>query len=603
MQKSKDDVLWQRYVLPALTWDEEDKLPDDAFEVLSSIPSGKFKKRSDEYDAVTAEYSDLGQTLSRAATEGKNNSILAALICGADIESPYEITALQDAALFGKIQAVGILLDRGANIKSENANGHTALNIAANNNCGEMVALLMARNEDVSTEDAWERAGIAKAHTEDCIKREGQIPAHRVPVIDLLNAAPAAEALAKSTGSRDFAFVSALVAAEAGLNVPMFLAQQKNLITREYQGKYPREKAYAAAPPSLQQYITQKMDVRGVDAYTYVSHVLDMVNECAEAAILPNLIPYGCTGEDAEQNTALLARARHIAAAQLLGGLSLPQIFALSDSWHRAGNAIPSHIRHLKSGEWHALMETYDTSVRVPKSALYPPINTSETTTLKIVPLTNTRMLQEEGHRLEHCVGKGSFDDDCLKGKHHILSIRSAEGDQSLATLCVDNQLREIQFQGYNNRSNVTKAKEAWNEFIHAIVNETAQLNAPPSGGWGETETSKHIRLQTGVSELERTMGYRFSEMPIKAEQCAEHYRHKLHQVIDAPREVRCETLGLQTKRVEQRRHQWFPIPDFSPPQFWKALLAQAHLLKSEDQAAFNITWTPIQAEASVGRQ
>ena len=295
-----------------------------------------------------------------------------------------------------------------------------------------------------------------------------------------------------------------------------------------------------------------------------------MVHECRDAAILPQLIPQNYDGENPDTNYELSTVASHIAASLLLGDVTLPEAFALSQAWHKPGNTISHHIRYLNAGIWHALTEPWHNAAN----------------SHQVVALSDSQQLDCEGNTLKHCVGKGSYDGPCLKGESHILSIRNADGTERIATICVNDKLeiQHGQFYGEGNRSPSDEVKAVWEEFKEAVKGGDHSLNEKPEHGWGETAESRKKRQEAEVSDLEMTIGYRFNEIPEKAAQCARHYVDNLRNRVEKTLEVRQETLGPQTKRVTEQRVVPFSIPDFTPTHFADSLSQYVSLLRTEDQ-------------------
>lgn len=504
-QISSED-LWLSYVYPALY---DQPLPQDAIAVLKAAEPGTISKQY----ATSA----CNNMLHQAAKNGNQAKILAALLCGADVNADGG-QALWSAASNGYMETVALLLEKGADV---NASKGSALRFAAGNGHTETVALLTAY---------------------DTIEKVAQ---------DL---------------TRRYAYASAAIAAKTGLDVGSFLTHQKDLLTRRHDGHFPKNKAYSDKRPSLEEMVQGINEKLGIKAYTNINNLLDVVQNCAQSTVLPQIKPANYKGNDSNKNQKL---TQHVTAALLLGGMNIEQIFAFSHSAHQPENGIPSSIRNLKSGEWHRLMPDFTSSSGI-----------------HITALTSIEQLSKEGRMLAHCVGNGGYDAGCMNGQHHILSVRDAENNP-IATLCVDEHLaiQKEQFYGQNNNPPPQQAKKAWQELTQQVKEKKFVLNQQPKSGWGETAESKASREQMNVSELERTIGYRFDEIPKKADLCARHYLNKLKYARYMTSRTGERRMGENVARLEQRRiTTGFPIPDFTPNNFVNAIKGCLSLLREKDK-------------------
>ena len=90
----------------------------------------------------------------RAVENGHDAVVNALLDRGAEVntQNNYDITALMLAAYDGKVAMVEALLDRGAEIETQAKNGYTALISAATQGHVEVVNILLDRNANVDNQ-------------------------------------------------------------------------------------------------------------------------------------------------------------------------------------------------------------------------------------------------------------------------------------------------------------------------------------------------------------------------------------------------------------------------------------------------------------------
>ena len=563
-----NDELWELYVQPAL---ENKPVPADALAVLSAAPRG----------CLTGKIKDPNHELLDGIVLNDNAKFFAALICGAEINNEKG-NPLTVATEFGRIDIINFLLDNGAD--TQTGKNRALFGAAQNGNIRSMSLLL---EKGAFVEEKWfdiVEDSLRKVCLSEALSLQGRDKYSNI--IKLLKAQDAIELWIKKLAgneentptARHYAYVAAAIATSTGLDIPAFLEKQYVLLTQRYEQRYPRNKAYSSDPPKLIDMVKTQMDALGSSAYTNINFLLDTMNICAEAAILPQMIPPNYDGKDEKKNEELAAQAKRVTASILLNNMDLEQIFAFSNSSHQPENGIPTHIRNLKSGKWQRLMDDFVTN-----------------NGLKIIALANTKELETEGERLKHCVGQGGYDNGCLYGKHHILSIRTADDETSLATLCVDDKFNILknQFYGRYDSAPPLEAQTAWKQLLEAVTNKEFILNTPLNKQWGETKESIAAREARGISKIERTIGYCFSEIPEKAKKCSDHFHEKLkytRELSTLKDHQPHEHMGWHTNKYEtMRRTGAFPIPDFSPENFRKTLAECANLLSTEDRESFGI--------------
>lgn len=132
----------------------------------------------------------------------------------------------------------------------------------------------------------------------------------------------------------------------------------------------------------------------------------------------------------------------------------------------------------------------------------------------KIVCLTNSLELIEEGKALKHCVGSGHCADLCLKGSSCIFSIRTLD-DMPVATAQVNlirNRLREggeiwwlDQIRGYRDDKPDESILKVWKEFERQVFQGSIKILDTRSAE--EVASSIREKFARGVSPLERFIG------------------------------------------------------------------------------------------------
>ncbi|MCS6894453.1 MAG: PcfJ domain-containing protein, partial [Deltaproteobacteria bacterium] len=132
----------------------------------------------------------------------------------------------------------------------------------------------------------------------------------------------------------------------------------------------------------------------------------------------------------------------------------------------------------------------------------------------KIVCLTDSVELIEEGKALKHCVGSGYYADLCSKGSSCIFSIRTLD-DKPVATAQVKvmrDRLKAggriwelIQIRGYKDRTPDPIVLEVWNEFERQVFQGSIKILDTRSAE--EVASSIREKFARGVSPLERFIG------------------------------------------------------------------------------------------------
>lgn len=104
---------------------------------------------------------------------------------------------------------------------------------------------------------------------------------------------------------------------------------------------------------------------------------------------------------------------------------------------------------------------------------------------LEAVPLATSSALEEEGRRLQHCVG--GYTGICLQRGHRVFSIRRLFDGESLATAefaPTPDGWRLVQLRGWRNERFTTPAGEAvepWVDIVAALFGRLARLHDRPA--------------------------------------------------------------------------------------------------------------------------
>lgn len=479
-----------------------------------------------------------------AAESGHTDIVALLMKHGADIHA-FDDNALYWAVMHRHFGTAAFLLEHGANVHARN---DLPLRAAADNyNFTDMVALLLEDGADVKAKDR-HPGKVAVAYEKDLFSA---LDLAYGATERLLTSHAAIEKTAERLGNtpsvRRYLYAAAALAAQAEMDVASFVEQQASLLEKGYHQRFPAIKAYGLfPPPPIEEYIKGITDELGIRIYADIPNLLDTLVVYAEAVTLARIAPkpQEYDGNYEPENERLRKDAIRQTAENLFGAMMLPEIHAFSHSAHRPENTIPAPLRYLKGSEWKPLMKDFTTPVRDKKLGL-----------LKISALTDMDALKEEGSRLRHCVGGGGYDTGCLGGLYHILSIRSADGKQSLATLCVDEKLNIVkgQFHGYEDALPSASAKAAWQALQDAVRKKTFTLSL--SHDAGETEKSRQERVERGVSDLEAIVGYCFKDFAKNSALIAEHFRTSLRHVQtvrDPLKHQPREHMGWQQRQQEE---------------------------------------------------
>jgi hypothetical protein len=254
----------------------------------------------------------------------------------------------------------------------------------------------------------------------------------------------------------------------------------------------------------------------------------DMLEEVADVICLPMYIlgrklDHHMISE--EQLERLRQGACSAMAAKLMtqeNGTSL--LLTFSRKWHLHDNAAPDDFRKLASiGKWAALFKKVDLWGGWTMQAL-----------------ESTGALREEGMKLSHCVGSGSYSSACINGNAHILSLRRGNhpvatlelrstpqqaGDNVLTFLIEGEKLtrtfRIMQFRGYDNRAPNEEAQMALDRFKERVASREIQC-AKALGGM-------RADGQGAVSKAERVVGFLLNDRAlIGVEAVLDHYANRL---------------------------------------------------------------------------
>jgi hypothetical protein len=600
----KDDELFYHYIVPFMNGED---LPNDAAQKFQSIPNGYFQERlAKEYEMIRKkppkEYKKDEDDLYWESMNGQRNQIESDMIRSL-YERIHHATSDLDKTLIGlsalsaeagvkRISSIGaspdvfkVIFKRAQESSTDPVEFHMAMNEGIRGHkldyrySTDNIAFLLARG----------------AHDYHNLADELKV---KSPAGGLLKASRGVERVCArliedsdnpdtTQKVRDYMYNAAMFACLNGLDAEAYVAEQEKILRRQYENRYPREKAYSTMPPGLAGFIADVYDRHGPDSTQKIHNMTDVIKEFAATVVLPQIVPQEYT-ENKKDTDRLIQRAEVIAAAQLFGTLNMSDALDLSNNWHRAGNAISTEIRDLVGGDWHPLMDEFLTSVSCSTAKMYPEPEKGEQpkdVRLKIVPLTSHTQLKDESKDLSHCVGTGGYDMSCIRGDVHVLSIRSEDGNRCLATICVKPDLSLVngQFYGHRNSLPCKEAQKAWDEFEGLVEKKKLNVNRVPGNGWGAVSPNPNI------SQLELAMGFKLEDAAQKVPLAAQHYRTKLKQVQEVPvRDNIAGHMDLHQQRLENRRSvKTYNVPDLSPPHFAKALKEREHLLREEDREVY----------------
>jgi hypothetical protein len=216
-----------------------------------------------------------------------------------------------------------------------------------------------------------------------------------------------------------------------------------------------------------------------------LSDLRDAVNEVAEACVLPLLLQERFEGRAEYRKywmsqgdlTKLRRRSERIASRLVCSDKSTLDTGILNKRWHKPGNRLPDELRPYKlEGSWDRLFEGV-----VELGNGY-----------SLVSLGTPSELRDEGSEvdgLDHCVGRGSYSTECLRGSTHILSLRkngvraatieiSATSEEADFQTPDGTHWRRGQFQGQGGRSARKPEKKAWREFLKMIEEDKIELSS-----------------------------------------------------------------------------------------------------------------------------
>ncbi len=232
------------------------------------------------------------------------------------------------------------------------------------------------------------------------------------------------------------------------------------------------------------------------------------MTEFNTTVVKPILYKY-CSANDQQVEVI----APRITALIVMEGKSTLDFSGLNDSWHKAGNRIPDHLRpYLLLDSWKPLFKGE--------------IDLGEGFTIR--DLHTPQELAEESKSLLHCVGYGSYGQSCAVGTTHILSIR--ENGRPVATLELskfgrgqsllkdgaENDFYLAQFKGKNNSNPTNEAQAAWSRFLSLIVEKEIELSSEHGIDVNQNTAS--------VSNRERAIGYPLDKAEEILPQILSHY-------------------------------------------------------------------------------
>ena len=257
-----------------------------------------------------------------------------------------------------------------------------------------------------------------------------------------------------------------------------------------------------------------------------ISNVKDLVEEFTQTVTIPLAFKSGALIEwdlHVNKTQELMSRYRLQSALALFADLDIAEVMQLSLLWHTPGKNMPSALRPYLSFE----------------RSWYPLTATQTINEFDFIPLTSTRDLTNESAALNHCVGYGSYNEPCLRGNTHIISVRNSQG-APIATiearisdgpagiisrrLDSERQLNIIQFYGRSNQPIPTDSASyaALNKWIDLISSGELKL----FGLSGETSDSKKRVDQSdlkNLSAVKQISGYDITDDNIM--RCVTYYR------------------------------------------------------------------------------
>lgn len=215
------------------------------------------------------------------------------------------------------------------------------------------------------------------------------------------------------------------------------------------------------------------------------SHLPELFHDISEALMMPvwaidHLV---FTTTDAEINK-MRTTFENFVGALFLEEKDTLNATLISRRWLRQVDRIVAEYRPALVGlEW---------------SALFQPVELDSG--LKVVCLTSTAQLVDEGKAMKHCVGSGAYATGCSEGIKHIISIRSPT-NQSIATIELSlitngggtislgrhGRAKVVQFKGHHNSDPSLAAKRAWDQFLTLLQEGKIEI----SQSLGITEEAK----------------------------------------------------------------------------------------------------------------
>ena len=218
--------------------------------------------------------------------------------------------------------------------------------------------------------------------------------------------------------------------------------------------------------------------------------VLDLtavVRQFGHSVVLPMAVQTGDGSVDTKCTAANRARAREIAYDLLFGG--------------RSGMAVIETVRHATTQMVRLVSAHTGTEIADPEEEernrlvqletfttpeggwpmLTPPVVSPNG--VEFVPLQHKRELVAEGNAMNHCVGRYSFDQSCLKGQSHIYSLRDANTGERLSTIELSGldpetgRVRTKQHYKKNDKTPERASLDAETWFLQAIADRSIPVN------------------------------------------------------------------------------------------------------------------------------
>lgn len=218
-----------------------------------------------------------------------------------------------------------------------------------------------------------------------------------------------------------------------------------------------------------------------------VADTVTLVRAFGHGVVLPAAVQTGGGDVEAKCGAPARARAREIAFDVLFGGKS--GVALVETVRHATTQLVRLSAAHTGSDlataedlerERIEAKETFTT----PDGGwpmLTPPVVAPNG--VEFVALQHKRELVAEGNAMNHCVGRYSFDEKCLKGESHIYSLRTEEGGGRLSTLEISGldpttgRVRKKQHYTVHDRTPSQRSlnAEAW--FLQAIAERSIPVN------------------------------------------------------------------------------------------------------------------------------